>query len=665
MKPREPEQPAPQPIDQTLLEAAAGILREGILCLDLEGRVIFSNLAAEQLLCGVLSNNATPVDSVRQLRVLRADGTKYAAANPLERALEGNAISQEEVLVDHPQQARHLLVFSQRVPQGTLVVLRDVTNERQLEAAQAQASSRLRLLLDSTDEGIYGLDGAGRCTFANPAACRMLGYELSELLGQNMHTLIHGRRKDGSVFPEDECRIFAAIRSGVGCRLDDEVLWTKAGVAFPAEYSSYPLNEYGQVTGAVVTFQDISQRLLAEDRRRQLALSQQARTTAEGNEATLRAVFANMVEVVLILDGLGRFVSIPATNSPLLARPAAELIGKNVFEIFSPEQARVFLATIRRALELGDSGELEYSLRIGEKELTFVGHGSRIAPDRVVWVAHDITERKAAELERIKLLQKAQEAQKEAEAASRTKDLFLAMLSHELRTPLASILLRADQLLRQLTEATPVRRAIEAIRKAAKDQARLVDDLLDVGRIANNKLPLNLEPVNMDSVVHSCVEALRPVAAEAGVRVGVFLLPLSRPVHADPHRLEQIVSNLLNNAIKFTLAGGSIEVQLEEDGAWAILRVRDSGIGIEPSELPRIFDRFYQVDRKLVQARGGLGLGLALVKDLAQLHGGTVEAHSGGRNRGATFTVRLPLMETTQPASGSPSSIPEPSAQPP
>lgn len=646
-----------------LLEAAASHCAEGILCLDHRGQLLYLNAAARRLLEGLLTFTEPILEELHRILARGPDERPVAFETPIMQALRGGVVEEESLVLRPPNRDElHLLVSARPLQapggeiEGVIAVLRDVTPQPEAELDRARLATRSRLLLESTDQGIYGIDLSGRCIFANPAACRLLGYELSEVLGQNMHELIHHTRRNGTPYPVEECPIFSAIRAGsVGWRVDDEVLWRKDGTSFPAEYSSIPIVEHGRTTGAVVTFQDITQRRLLEERRRELAL-EPVRLTAEKREATLRAVFASMQEVVLIMDSEGRFVSIPATNSPLLYRPSFELTGKTLQEVFPKEQAEVFLETIRRCLATDETQELEYTLRIGEKDTVFLGRGRRLGADRVLWVAYDLTERKRAEEERARLLARAEQARREAEDANRTKDLFFAMLTHELRTPLASILLRTEQLLRQSPDASPNRRAIEAIRQSAKNQAKLVDDLLDVARIAVDKMELRKEPVALASVVESVVEDMRPVAAKAGVRLELSTPALAARIEGDPQRLGQIVLNLIGNAIKFTAAGGEVSVRLDREGPWAVLQVHDTGIGIDPEELPKIFTRFYQVDPELISAKGSMGLGLSLVHDLVQLHGGTVEACSEGEAKGATFTVRLPLLQppATRPDASSP-----------
>jgi signal transduction histidine kinase/ActR/RegA family two-component response regulator len=231
-----------------------------------------------------------------------------------------------------------------------------------------------------------------------------------------------------------------------------------------------------------------------------------------------------------------------------------------------------------------------------------------------------------------------------SEQANRDKDEFLATLSHELRSPLSSALLCAQMLRRGILDEAKSRRALETIERKITLEVRLVDDLVDVARITSGKLSLEMERVDLGSVILSAVEGTRPDADAKGIRFELMIHEIEAPVRGDEARLQQVMGNLLSNAIKFTPKGGSVEVGLERVGSQAQITVRDTGIGISAAVLPEIFDRFRQVDASLTRKYGGLGLGLAIVRNLVDLHGGNVIAESPGEDHGATFTVLLPLL---------------------
>jgi PAS domain S-box-containing protein len=277
----------------------------------------------------------------------------------------------------------------------------------------------------------------------------------------------------------------------------------------------------------------------------------------------------------------------------------------------------------------------------------------------------DISGRKQAEQERERLLAREQTARAEAEAANRTKDKFLATLSHELRTPLNALLLWARVLREGAADPETFDRAIDSIDRNARLQAQLIEDLLDVSRIVSGKLHLDIRPVELSSVIQAVVDAMRDQAEQKGVRVEVALDPSVTPVSGDSARLQQVVWNLLSNAVKFTPSGGRIRIALTRLPGEAQISVSDTGKGIPEHLLPHIFEPFRQADSSTTRSHGGLGLGLAIVRQLVELHGGTITAESAGEERGATFVVTLPLRsDGTAVRDGPPLAEPSPAPGP-
>jgi CheY-like chemotaxis protein/nitrogen-specific signal transduction histidine kinase len=237
----------------------------------------------------------------------------------------------------------------------------------------------------------------------------------------------------------------------------------------------------------------------------------------------------------------------------------------------------------------------------------------------------------------------AEEARADAEAASHAKDEFLAVLSHELRTPLNAILGWTHMLRRGTLKATAVDRALDIIERNAKLQMQLIGDLLEVSQIISGKLRLDVHPIDLAPLTAASLDAFKPAARAKDVGLESHIEPV-RPILGDPARLQQILWNLLSNALKFTPQRGRVHVGLVQAGAAAQITVTDSGMGIEPALLPYVFDRFRQGDSSYARTFGGLGLGLAIVRQLVQLHGGTVKAESAGKELGSTFTVTLPSL---------------------
>ena len=270
----------------------------------------------------------------------------------------------------------------------------------------------------------------------------------------------------------------------------------------------------------------------------------------------------------------------------------------------------------------------------------------------------EIAERKKVELalraatdELKKLLVSEQLARAEAVSANRMKDEFLATVSHELRTPLNAIIGWTHMLGKGKLDQALTVRAIETIERNAKAQAQLVEDILDVSRVITGKLQLNIGPADVASIINAAIDSMQPAATSKAIEIEVTLDPVIRRIAADANRLQQIVWNLLANAIKFTPPGGHVNVSLKRKAANVQITVSDTGKGIDPAFVPFIFDRFRQEDSTTTRSYGGLGLGLSIVRHLVELHGGTVEADSRGEGKGATFTILLPNL---RPPAGKP-----------
>jgi signal transduction histidine kinase/CheY-like chemotaxis protein len=272
-------------------------------------------------------------------------------------------------------------------------------------------------------------------------------------------------------------------------------------------------------------------------------------------------------------------------------------------------------------------------------------------PIRFTGFVRDLTVRAQTEREREALLQRELSALREAEAANRAKDEFLATLSHELRTPLNAILGWTRMLIDGTLDERSRLKALQVIDRNAHLQARLVGDILDVSRTITGGLRLELQPVDLGTIIGAALDAVRPAADARGVQLHSRLEASARLTEGDPQRLQQVVWNLLANAVKFTPSGGVVQVELAEVDDGVRIVVEDNGAGIDPAFLPHVFERFRQADGSISRRHGGLGLGLAIVRHLVELHGGTVQAASPGLGRGSTFTVDLPRLDHTLGAS--------------
>jgi PAS domain S-box-containing protein len=373
--------------------------------------------------------------------------------------------------------------------------------------------------------------------------------------------------------------------------------------------------------------------------------ARQAEESLRESDARFKAVFENALGGILMLGHELAIVEVNPAMCRLLDRPREAIVGRGLLSFVAAgteEQAAEIMPALQQqgtwkgTLPLvrsdGRSVHLEWYI------------SARAFPS--VAIATDITERIAMEEERQELLISERAARAEAEKANRLKDEFLGNLSHELRTPLNSILLWSQILQRSPDDPKQLSRGLEAIVRNTTIQTQLISDLLDVSRITSGKLRLEIEPTDPAVVVKTALEISSPAAAAKGLKVELALDPATGLVSGDPSRLQQVVWNLLNNAVKFTPKGGRIQVSLERVESNIEISVADNGQGIKPELLPFLFERFRQGDAGKNRMHGGLGLGLAIVKHLTELHGGTVFAVSEGEGRGAKFTVRLPIVAT-------------------
>jgi PAS domain S-box-containing protein len=362
----------------------------------------------------------------------------------------------------------------------------------------------------------------------------------------------------------------------------------------------------------------------------------------ERDHALLAAIVASSNDPIVSKTVQGVITSWNAAAERLFGWTAEEAVGRSIMILIPPErhdEESVILERLRK----GERIEHFETVRV-TKEGRHINVSLTVSPvrdesGRVIGaskIVRDVSERTI-------LLAREQAARERAEEASRLKDEFLATVSHELRAPLNAILGWAQILRSGTLDDEKVRHAITVVERNARTQAQVIEDLLDVSRIITGKLRLDLQPIMPSRVVASAIESVKPMAEAKGVSLGIELDSDAGPISGDASRLQQIVWNLLSNAIKFTPRGGRVSVKLYRADLNVELEVSDTGLGIEPEFLPHVFDRFRQADATTTRSVGGLGLGLAIVRHLVELHGGSVRAESPGRDLGATFTVRLPV----------------------
>ena len=370
------------------------------------------------------------------------------------------------------------------------------------------------------------------------------------------------------------------------------------------------------------------------------------------NDIAAHGIFTT--DAALRIQGWNRWLELHT------GRSAAEMIGQPLMGAlpeletrgFAPYYAEALRGQVRVISQALHGHLLSMRGRLGNRTLSEMPQTGRIAPltedGRVVGtitIIEDVSERALREADLRSRIDDLDEAKRRADAAVLAKDHFLATLSHELRTPLNAVMGWTRILRKSGTDGPDAVRALDIIERNALSQVRLIDDLLDMSRILAGKLRIDVKPVDLVAVVNAAVDVSLPAASAKGIELRLKAVPRV-PFVGDAERLQQVVWNLLSNAVKFTPEGGRVEVELtvEDDGAAAVIAVRDTGQGIDAAFLPLIFQRFRQADASTSRRHGGLGIGLALVRQLVELHGGTVRAESPGLGGGTTASVRFPLM---------------------
>ena len=383
----------------------------------------------------------------------------------------------------------------------------------------------------------------------------------------------------------------------------------------------------------------------AKDRRER----QQAQESLQKSEAKYRQIVDTSYEGIWMIDSQSRTEFVNQRFCEMLGYPAQEMLGRSMFDFMDQADgiaAEEKLKWLKR--EGSDLKEGRLRCKDGSYIWTLISARAILNEQNeflgAIAMLTDISDRKRTESERDRLLQLEQTARAQAEAANRIKDEFLAVLSHELRSPLNPILGWARLLQSRKFDETALKKALQTIERNAKLQAELIEDLLDVSRILQGKLNLNMMPVNLAFTIEAAMETVRLAAEAKTIQIETMLDPQGK-VLGDLARLQQVFWNLLSNAVKFTATGGKVNVRLECIDAQVQITVSDTGKGIHPDFLPHVFDYFRQGDSTTTRKFGGLGLGLAIARHLVEMHGGTIWAESLGEDKGAIFTVRLPRLK--------------------
>jgi PAS domain S-box-containing protein len=533
-------------------------------------------------------------------------------------------------------------------------------------AEEAERTHRERdEYLNATTDGVYTIDRNGRILFVNRAAAELLGWTQDEMVGREAHALFHHSRPDGTPFPLEECRIARAAAAGEAVHVHDDVLWRRDGAPLPVAYSSSPVHRDGEVVGAVVRFTDITEQRRAEEAMRLLAESGRVLSSSLDVEETLAAVarlampqLAEMVMVDVVEDGEVRRVAASHADERSSAlfdqarrfppRPGDGGPQARVMETGKPLLVReiddAWIASLGRGAEhaglvrdLAPRSLVVAPLRSRGEVLgtvSFVRGRARPPFDEAdLALAEELARRAALAVENARLYESARRA-------TRARDDMLGVVSHDLRNPIHTVFMSSSFLLDLLGPEREMERTQAAVmRRAAERANRLIQDLLDISHIESGRLSLHREPHTASSIAHEALEQAAMVAAAQGVALERGEMERGAVAWADRDRVLQALGNLIGNAVKFTPPGGRVRVSAcsAADGC-VHLSVSDTGPGIAPEQVPRLFDRYWQANRT---DRRGVGLGLSIVKGIADAHGGEVRVETA-EGAGTTFTLVLP-----------------------
>jgi PAS domain S-box-containing protein len=565
---------------------------------------------------------------------------------------------------------------------GVVISHTDITARREAEEAIVESESRLRQLADAMPQIVYTSSPDGMVDYGNQRWVDYVGVPIeastgrkwmdaihpddreitrrrlkeSGRTGQPFETVYRLRRKDGqyrwylaraTAIRDKQGRIVKWI--GTSTDIHDrkkaesereESLARERAARAEAEHSAESIRRLQAVTDSAfvrLSLDDLLYEML--DRTRELLAADSAEVlllTEDGQTLTVRAAigFEDDATGQIVPVGEGVAGSIAASRAPLVVEDISAV------DVINPVLRRSARSLIGAPLIV--EGRL---IGVIHADATQLRHFTE-DDVRLLQLAAD---RVALAIEHARLYEVEQQARRQAEEANRMKDEFLALVSHELRSPLNAILGYAALLRYSGLDPQNVRQAAEVIDRSGKAQAQLIDDLLDTARIISGKLRLELGPVDLVSVIDQAVQTIHPAADAKGISIDTDLPSEIGQITGDPTRLQQVVWNLLSNAVKFTPEGGSVQARLERVDPHIRITVSDTGKGISADFLPYVFDRFRQADSSSARRYGGLGLGLALVKYLVELHGGTIEAASAGEGRGATFKVTLPVRAVATP----------------
>ena len=516
---------------------------------------------------------------------------------------------------------------------------------------------RNKLLLDSVGEGIYGIDSDGRATFINPAALAMLGCSHDEIIGKPVHVLTHHSHVDGSFYLQDDCPTYLTLRDGQTRHVDHDHFWRRDGSHFPVEYYTAQIREHGESIGAVVVFQDSTERLRSEAELAKHRLHLEdlvAQRTAQFQEAEERGrlILEASSNGLYGIDISGCIIFINPTGSAMLGYQAEALIGRPVHAALHhthadgspfPGAACPMLAALQQGLSVSNDDDLFWcadgtSLPVATATQPMLKDG-RIVGAVVSFI--DIRQRKALDAAR-------DQALAQAEHLARVKSEFLANMSHEIRTPLNGVLGLAQIGMRDSAGRGKASETFTKIVQSGQLLLGIINDILDFSKIEAGKLRIESVPIELIVVIRDVATLMHERARAKGLTFKIKKAPnLPEACLGDSLRIGQILLNLLSNAIKFT-ESGSVTLAVAREGDTLVFSISDTGIGMTPEQIERLFHPFEQADGSTTRRFGGTGLGLAITQRLLQLMGGSIKVDST-HGVGSCFEVRLPCVATSKP----------------
>ena len=526
----------------------------------------------------------------------------------------------------------------------TEIQLRDALWDADHAAREAalSASERAAVISSSTD-GIYTVDTNGLCTLLNPAATTILGFTPDEVLGRNMHELVHAHYPDGTAFPEVDCPLFQAFRGGRSTHMHDTVLWRRDGTSVPVDCTSSPLLIDGAVAGAVVTFRDVTGQRRIVHSMKLLADAGEILASSLEHKVTVR----DAVRMALPLLGEACVVYLGGSHQSICRH------------IDSSKEALLcdLVSDASIALRLtvdGDVGVIEtapaYLAELGMVNIvTAPLRGSRGRFGTLVFASgerdYDVSDLSLVE-EMARRVSSAVENARlyhAAQAATNARDEVLAVVSHDLRNPVHTIQMGASFLLELLDEQPTVdpvlfAKQVGAIRRSALRADRLIRDLMDVTRAERGRLDIERKPVTVSDLLRDASQGIASQAQQRGISVDVQPVDESIHVTGDRDRLLQALDNLLSNAVKFTPSGGLVTLSAIADERDVCLVIRDTGPGMTTEQQVNLFTQFWQARRG---DRRGVGLGLTIVKGIVDAHEGTITVESEP-GHGSVFRIRMP-----------------------